>query len=156
MQPALESGEQRRRWASEVRGRLRGEDTQVQIGSATQRTALLKREPRQTVDLIWLLRLSHAEYLTAFRGTSIRRAKVWMLRRNAAVALGNVGTTACLAPLRDALTGDEHPLVRSHAAWALSEAAGRLGTDVTSTLRTALDREQDDDVCEEIRNALVR
>lgn len=32
------------------------------------------------------------DYTAAFRGSAIRRAKLWMLQRNACVVLVNVGT----------------------------------------------------------------
>lgn len=54
----------------------------------------------------------------------MKRAKLRGLKRNAAVVLGNVGTAADIPALEQAL-GDPEPLVREHAAWALSELAGR-------------------------------
>ena len=58
-----------------------------------------------------------AEYADTFRGSAIKRAKLWMLQRNACVALGNVGTAEDL-PVLEALCTHEHPLVREHARWA--------------------------------------
>ena len=43
-----------------------------------------------------------------------------MLRRNAAVALGNGLDRADVPALADALLSDPSPLVRGHAAWALA------------------------------------
>lgn len=51
----------------------------------------------------------------------MKRAKLRGLRRNAAVVLGNVGTTQDVDVLTRALD-DAEPLVREHAAWA----TGRL------------------------------
>ena len=59
------------------------------------------------------------------RGSAIRRAGYAGFKRNVAVAMGNWLATAdeppeeAVAVLRDALE-DEEPLVREHAAWALS------------------------------------
>jgi epoxyqueuosine reductase len=60
----------------------------------------------------------------------MKRAKLRGLKRNAAVVLGNPSTSsgqAALAEDIDALTralGDEEPLVREHAAWALRRLDG--------------------------------
>jgi epoxyqueuosine reductase len=107
------------------------------------------------VDLLWLLRLSHDEYVEAFRGTAIKRAKVWMLRRNAAVALGNVGDASCLPALDAALREDDHPLVRGHAAWALGRLVARVpAPEARGRLNAALRVEQDESVREELQAAI--
>ncbi len=49
----------------------------------------------------------------------MKRAKRRGLARNAAVVLGNVGTSDDVPILEAALAHDE-PLVREHAAWALA------------------------------------
>jgi hypothetical protein len=69
-----------------------------------------------------LLAMSQAEFSVAFRGSPMKRAKRRGLARNAAVALGNVGTADDLPALEVALAHDE-PLVREHAAWALDRLA---------------------------------
>jgi epoxyqueuosine reductase len=69
-----------------------------------------------------LLAMDADAYREAFRGSAMTRAKLPMLWRNAAIALGNVGTpddAGILARARDRA----EPLVREHAAWALQ----RLG-----------------------------
>ena len=53
----------------------------------------------------------------------MKRAKLPMLRRNAAVVLGNVGTVEDVPVLERALD-DPEPLVREHAAWALRQLNG--------------------------------
>ena len=63
-----------------------------------------------------------ADYAAAFKGSAIKRAKVWMLKRNACVLLGNVGTPEHVPVLEATLSHDE-PIVREHAAWALSRLA---------------------------------
>jgi epoxyqueuosine reductase len=72
------------------------------------------------------------------------------LLRNVAVALGNSGNPAAVAPLVAALA-DHEPLVRAHAAWALGRLGGR-------TARAALERawrvERDADVRSELDAAL--
>ena len=66
-----------------------------------------------------LLMMGPAEYAAAFRGSAIKRAKLWMLQRNACVVLGNIGTDEDL-PVLEAMREHEHAIVREHAAWALA------------------------------------
>ena len=73
--------------------------------------------------LPWLLGMTEAEFRETYRGTPVLRAKRRGLARNAAVALGNIGTEADIPVLAEALASHDEPLVRGHAAWAL----GRLG-----------------------------
>ena len=62
--------------------------------------------------------MSQEDFSRAFKGSPMKRAKLWGLKRNAAVVLGNVGTPDDVELLARALDDDE-PLVREHAAWAL-------------------------------------
>jgi epoxyqueuosine reductase len=85
----------------------------------------------------------------------VKRAKRWMLRRNAAVALGNVGDESCVEALARAMRDDEHPVVRGHAAWAFGHLAGRrITTDARRYLFAALPLESDPAVRDEIEAAL--
>jgi epoxyqueuosine reductase len=70
-----------------------------------------------------LLTMDDATFRTRFRGSPMKRAKRRGLARNAAVVLGNIGTTDDVPALAAALA-DPEPLVRHHAAWAI----GRIGT----------------------------
>ena len=74
-----------------------------------------------------ILMMEPADYAAAFKGSAIKRAKLWMLKRNACVVLGNVGTAEDLAVL-EAMLADEDVIVREHAAWATV----RLETDRAS------------------------
>jgi epoxyqueuosine reductase len=58
-------------------------------------------------------------YRAAFKGSSMKRAKLPAMQRNAAVVLGNVGDERDVDVLTHALD-DPEPLVREHAAWALA------------------------------------
>jgi len=69
-----------------------------------------------------LLAMTQEEFSAAFRGSPMKRAKLRGLKRNAAVALGNIGTPDDVDVLTQALD-DPEPMVREHAAWALA----RLG-----------------------------
>ena len=65
-----------------------------------------------------LLAMTSAEFSAAFKGSPMKRAKLRGLKRNAAVALGNVGSSEDVPALTAALD-DPEMLVREHAAWAL-------------------------------------
>jgi epoxyqueuosine reductase len=151
--PYLPTPESESAWRLSLRSAVRTGATPAVTGSSGDGNALEPHSSRGSVDLQWLLRLSHDEYLERFRGTSIRRAKVWMLRRNAAVALGNVGGNESLPALRTALSEDESALVRGHAAWAIGRIGERLGIDVRSLFEDAMASEADESVRDEIQFA---
>ena len=71
-----------------------------------------------------LLAMNQEEFSAAFRNSPMKRAKRRGLARNAAVVLGNVGTSDDVPLLEAALTHDEL-LVREHAAWALTRLGSR-------------------------------
>ena len=50
-----------------------------------------------------ILMMTPADYEAAFKGSAIKRAKLWMLQPNACVVLGNVGTEEDRALLNDAV-----------------------------------------------------
>jgi epoxyqueuosine reductase len=79
-----------------------------------------------------ILMMGPAEYAAAFRGSAIKRAKLWMLQRNACVVLGNIGTVEDL-PVLEAMLIHEHEIVREHAKWALA-------TSTTPAARPAADQ----------------
>jgi epoxyqueuosine reductase len=84
------------------------------------------------------------ETAMGWRGASV-------LRRNAAVALGNGLDRADVPALAEALADDPSPLVRGHAAWAL----GRIGSpQAYAVLHGAAARERDRTVVSEIALAL--
>ena len=66
-----------------------------------------------------ILMMEPADYAAAFKGSAIKRAKLWMLQRHACVVLGNIGTADDLAVL-EAIGAHENALVRGHAAWAIN------------------------------------
>lgn len=103
-----------------------------------------------TPDLVNLLRLRSGEFKRTYRRTAIGWRGAAVLRRNAAVALGNALDRSTVPALAQAL-GDPHPQVRGHAAWAL----GRIGSpDAIAALKSRLVIEQDGNVLGEISNAL--
>ena len=70
-----------------------------------------------------ILAMDDNAFHTAFKGSPMKRAKLRGLKRNAAVVLGNLGDSSDVPTLTAALE-DPEPLVRHHAAWALSRIAG--------------------------------
>ena len=110
--------------------------------------------PRQGIgpspSLIELLDITEEKFKAKFRRSPVKRTKWAGMRRNAAVALGNIGDPEAVPALVRAL-GSEPALVRGHAAWAL----GRIGGDeAEAALLARLDVEQDEWVCEEIMLAV--
>ena len=74
------------------------------------------------------------------------------LLRNVAVALGNSKNPEAIGPLRTALQ-DPEPLIRGHAAWALSQFAE---SEAHGALVRHLNREDDEQVKAEVQMALAR
>ena len=111
-----------------------------------------KRHDFDAPELIPLLSLDEDGFRQRFNGSPIRRAKLAGLQRNVCVALGNIGDSAAVPALVQALKSSE-PLVRSHAAWALGQIGGETAR---RALQRAISEEEDADVVEEIRDALDR
>ncbi len=119
-------------------------------GKSASDPAYLPKPGRDRPVLADLLSLDQAGFSERFRKSPIKRTKRRGLLRNAAVALGNVGSAADVPVLRKALA-DVEPLVRGHAAWALGRIGGEGARDA---LRQALKAEESDDVRAEIEDAL--
>ncbi|MEA2718731.1 MAG: epoxyqueuosine reductase [Candidatus Eremiobacteraeota bacterium] len=101
-------------------------------------------------DLQSLLRLRGRAFARV-RETAMGWRGAAVLRRNAAVALGNGLDRADVPALAEALRADGSALVRGHAAWAL----GRIGSpQAYAVLRTAAAGEADPGVLGEIGAAL--
>jgi epoxyqueuosine reductase len=102
--------------------------------------------------LLPLLNISEAEYRWRFRRSAIKRARRSGLRRNVAIALGNLRDARAVLELTIALRDPTDPVVRGHAAWAL----GRIGgVEAAAALECARRAESDPQVCEEIAAALA-
>lgn len=101
--------------------------------------------------LISLLQLRSAGFKQRYRDTAMGWRGAAVLRRNAAVALGNALDRAAVGALIESLRGDPHPMVRGHAAWAL----GRIGSpSALDALRRQQASERADSVRAEIGSAL--
>ena len=98
-----------------------------------------------------LLQMSHRTFRELYRGTAVMRARRAGMARNAAVALGNIGTEEDVPPLAQTALGHDLALVRGHAAWAL----GRIGgSRARGALARAWERERDPEARAEIAAAL--
>lgn len=71
------------------------------------------------------LSLTEDGFRTIFAKSPIKRIKRERFLRNVCVALGNVGDSADIPPLMDAVK-KESPLVQEHAQWAIDEIQRRL------------------------------
>jgi epoxyqueuosine reductase len=119
---------------------------------ATLEPEFLPRKSTDTPSLIDLMGMTPEDFRSHFKGSPIKRSKRRGLLRNVAVALGNAADPRAVPVLIEAL-GDEEPLVREHAAWAL----GQLGSDETRpALEQAKESETEQGVLEEIQQALDR
>jgi epoxyqueuosine reductase len=67
-----------------------------------------------------ILEMTQEEFSRAFGKSPIKRAKLRGLKRNAAVILGNVGTTGDVGLLERTCNEESDEMVREHAAWALA------------------------------------
>jgi epoxyqueuosine reductase len=103
-------------------------------------------------DLLSILDMDEEAFREEFRGSPVKRAKLWGLKRNACVALGNIGDPRAVPALARTLREDSHHIVRGHAAWALGQIGG---ADVVSVLEAAFVAEKDESASSEIRSALT-
>ncbi len=117
----------------------------------TGHSAFVSRPWNEKPDLIEMLGLTPEDFRTRFRGSPVKRTKRRGLLRNAAVALGNTKDPGAIPALSDAL-GDDEPLVRGHAAWALGNVGGGRAL---AALEEARQTEEDPGVIEEIDRALA-
>jgi epoxyqueuosine reductase len=88
---------------------------------------------RRELDLAGLLHITRDEYVERFRGSSMKRAKLDGLRRNAAVAMGNRADGDRYADTLAAAAEDDDACVREHARWALARVEAAVGAPPTET-----------------------
>ncbi|MBU4510079.1 tRNA epoxyqueuosine(34) reductase QueG [bacterium] len=103
------------------------------------------------IPLIPLLQISEGEFQNYFAYNQIAMRPREAIKRNAVLALGNIGDTKAVAPLIRTLQEDDSSMVRGHTAWAL----GKIGGEKAKfALEKVLKSEKDREVREEIINAL--
>jgi epoxyqueuosine reductase len=86
-------------------------------------------------------------------GSPLLRPKRVGLLRNAAIVAGNLGNPEFIPHLVERVLNDPEPLVRGHAAWALSQISGK---QALKHLNQALAAEDDPFVKEEIISLIER
>jgi epoxyqueuosine reductase len=104
-----------------------------------------------TLGLQQALSLTGEAFSRLFKGSPIKRAKRGGFLRNAVIVLGNRRDPEMLPALTHAFLGDPDPLVRGHAAWALTQVDPQAARPI---LRQAERLEMDPFVREEILRAL--
>jgi len=115
------------------------------FAQAGREAKLAAREALQAPALAELVRLDHVGFRALFAKSAIKRIGRDRFVRNVLIAIGN-SEDAALADEAERLLGDDSPLVRGTAVWAL----GRLDrTRLARNAATNLAREGDADVCEE-------
>ncbi len=109
------------------------------------------REDLGALDPREVARLGEGTFRERYSGTPLMRARWEGMRRNACIVLGN-RRDPDEVPVLGPLLGDDDPVVRLHAAWAL----GRIGGPAARRwLEDAGQCESERDVLTEIRRALA-
>jgi epoxyqueuosine reductase len=88
--------------------------------SAAAHKAFAARAELAAPSLADILALDDASFRQVFSGSPIKRIGRDRMVRNAAIAAGNSGLSALIAPLKR-LSDDPSEVVREAAAWALDE-----------------------------------
>jgi len=103
------------------------------------------------IPLIPLLQITEGEFQNYFAYNQIVMRPKEAIKRNAVLALGNIGDPRAVIPLIKVLQEDDNSIVKGHTAWAL----GKIGGEKAKlALENALRIEGDKEVGEEIANAL--
>ncbi len=103
------------------------------------------------IPLIPLLTITQEEFQDYFAYNQIAMRPREAIKRNAALALGNIGDPEAIPSLVKALQEDIDSMVRGHTAWAIGKIGGKKAK---KSLEKALKREENREVKEEIINAL--
>ena len=97
-------------------------------------------------DLADLVQLDDAGFRAYFSKSPVKRIGRDRFIRNVLIAIGNSGD-AGLAPAAERLLGDQNPLVRGAAVWALAQLLDRQAFEALAAKRLAV--EADESVREE-------
>ena len=116
----------------------------------TLKESFRPREKLLSPDFKWLLELDGDGFREVFRKSPVKRAKRRGFMRNVLVAVGNSGNKEYIEYARS-LLGDDEPIVRAHAVWALWMLGGE---GCRGELECLLETETDGEVLEEIHHAV--
>ena len=115
---------------------------------------LMPKGENNLADLASLLLLDEEEFRIRFRKSPIKRTKRRGLLRNVCIAMGNSAVVEFIPELIKALD-DQEPLIRGHAAWALSQLSDQAsGKMVLAALQLQRADEQDQLVMQELTSAI--
>jgi epoxyqueuosine reductase len=103
------------------------------------------------IPLIPLLKMTEEEFKSYFAYNQIAMRPRDAIKRNAVLALGNIGNPIAVPHLITVLQEDNNSIVRGHTAWALGKLGGKKSK---SALEKALKIEDNEKVKEEIIGAL--
>jgi len=136
--------------------RLYGCTTCQEVCPRNDKVKLKKYRPKygyigSKIPLIPLLSITEEEFQNYFAYNQIAMRSKEVIKRNAVLALGNIGDTKAVAPLVRTLQEDNSPMVRGHTAWALGKIGGKRAK---FALEKALKIEDNKEVREEIIDAL--
>jgi len=98
-----------------------------------------------------LLKMSNKEFKAKFGLISGSWRGKKPIQRNAILAIGHYKTTSAVPDLIELMEQDPRPVIRGTAAWAIGKIGLPEGFDA---VRKAMDKEQDDQVLEEMRKGL--
>jgi epoxyqueuosine reductase len=110
------------------------------------------RESTNPADAAELLTLDEEQFEARFGNTPLERPGRAGLLRNACIVLGNVGSPEHLPALFSVL-GDEEPLIRGAAAWAIGQLGG---ADERAELHSVLQTENNAEVRTELQSAIAQ
>ncbi len=121
-------------------------------GRAVANAAFAPQPDRARPDLTAMLALSAPTFRERFSRSAMGWRGAALLRRNAAIALGNALDRSSVPALEASLATDPSNVVRAHAAWAL----GRIASPrAIRFLGKRLEYEREAVVCDEIHASLV-
>ncbi|MCM3226711.1 tRNA epoxyqueuosine(34) reductase QueG [Terribacillus saccharophilus] len=99
-----------------------------------------------------LLKMSNKEFKAKFGLISGSWRGKKPIQRNAILAIAHYKTTSAVPDLIELMEQDPRPVIRGTAAWAIGKIGLPEGFDA---VRKAMDKEQDDQVLEEMRKGLL-
>ncbi|OEH91689.1 tRNA epoxyqueuosine(34) reductase QueG [Bacillus solimangrovi] len=100
-----------------------------------------------------LLTISNREFKEKFGAISGSWRGKKPIQRNAIIAIAHYKDQSALPLLEKLLVEDPRPVIRGTAAWAIGKIGGH---EVKEALNQALEKEQDQEVCDEIQKAITR
>lgn len=116
----------------------------------TNEPSFQPRDGLYNPELSSLVKLSDEDFRRIFKRNPVKRARRKGFLKNILVVMGNSGSKEFIPDIKESLN-DEDPIVRAHAAWALSKLEGE---NSYKTLSDRLDIESDSMVREEIVSIL--